>query len=205
MSDADAARAGRYLGAAISDRQVTEMTGLARGLIADGHLCDAEINFLHKWLAASDGVHSHPLLGALIRRVEAAVADGVIDDDERRDLHDTLSRLTGSDFELGEVLKATTLPLDDPAPALTFAGQRYCFTGTFTFGKRRDCEAEVLARGGKCGAIALSTNVLVIGEYATASWAQSSFGRKIEQAAEWRTEGAPIRIVSEQHWRQHLI
>lgn len=200
----DAARAGRYLGPAICDRQVTELTGLARGLIADGKLCDTEISFLHRWLAATEGVHSHPMISLLIDRIEASLADGIIDDEERADLHDTLNKLTGSDFELGEVLKSTTLPLCDPAPELTFAGQRYCFTGTFSFGKRKDCEAEVVARGGRCGAVAWSTNVLVIGEYATESWAQSSFGRKIEQAVEWRKEGAPIRIVSEEHWRRHL-
>ncbi|RCW84869.1 BRCT domain-containing protein [Paracoccus lutimaris] len=200
----DAARAGRYLGAAICDRQVTELTGIARGLIADGHLSDAEIVFLHKWLAANEGVHSHPMVSRLIQRIEESAADKVIDEDERRDLHDTLNRLTGNDFELGEVLKSTTLPLDNPAPALTFERQRYCFTGTFVTGTRKQCEAEVISRGGRCGTIAWSTNVLVIGEYATASWAQSSFGRKIEQAVEWQNQGSPIRIVSEAHWRQHI-
>ncbi len=40
--------------------------------------------------------------------------------------------------------------------------------------------------------------------YATESWAQSAFGRKIEKAAEMRAGGHAIRIVGEAHWVEQM-
>ena len=201
----DEARAGKFLKQRMGERQIHELIGIARGLLADGQLSDGEIEFLHRWLAASDGARANPLVAQLVGRLDAALVDGIIDDDERADLFSTMQALTANDFELGETLKATTLPLCDPAPDLDFAGSRLCFTGTFTFGTRKECEAAALALGAICGSLTQKTQYLVIGEYATESWKHSSFGNKIVQAAEWRASGIPISIVSEQHWRQFLV
>lgn len=198
------ARAGRYSEARLNDRQVTELIGLARGLIADGRLNDPEIQFLHKWLVASGGVSQNPLVAKILSRIEEILEDGIVDDDERGDLFETLQAFAGNDFEVGEILKSTTLPLCDPAPELFFEGARFTFTGTFVFGKRRDCEATAVEGGAVAGSLTQKTTFLVIGEYATDSWAQSSFGRKIEKAAGWRDAGIPISIISEAHWRKAI-
>jgi hypothetical protein len=62
----------------------------------------------------------------------------------------------------------------------------------------------VEARGAISGSLTKSTDVLVIGCYATESWKHSSFGNKIMKAAEMRNKGVPISIVSEEHWKAHL-
>jgi NAD-dependent DNA ligase len=140
----------------------------------------------------------------LYRRVSQILADGVVDEDEKAELLDTLNRFSDGDFELGEVLKPASLPLNEPPPQLSFAGQRYCFTGTFNYGQRKDCEQAVLTRGAAIGSITQKTNVLVIGIYCTESWKHSSFGLKIMKACGWRDEGFPIVIVSEPHWVKYL-
>lgn len=66
------------------------------------------------------------------------------------------------------------------------------------------CEAAIEALGGLAGSLRKTTDVLVIGAYATESWKQSSFGAKILRAAEMRAQGAPIAIVSDAHWTLHL-
>lgn len=132
------------------------------------------------------------------------LADGVADMEERAELLDTLNRFSSRDFELGEVLKATTLPLCDPCPTLSFPGRSYCFTGTFSYGQRRHCEQAVVDRGGEAGSLTRKTHVLVIGCYATESWKHSAFGNKIVKASELRDAGVPISIVSEAHWATHL-
>lgn len=200
----DQARAGKFLGQRMGEKQIHELIGIARGLLADGHLNDGEIDFLHRWLAASDSARANPLVSQLVARLDSAMADGVIDETERADLFSTMQALTANDFELGEVLKSSTLPLCDPAPDLAFSNARLCFTGTFTYGKRSECEAISAAMGAICGSLTQKTRYLVIGEYATDSWKHSSFGNKIMQAVEWRDSGIPISIVSEQHWRQFL-
>jgi NAD-dependent DNA ligase len=194
----------RVGGERISSRQVDELIGIARGISADGELNQAEVEFLQKWLAANVTVSDQPVIRTLYSRVNEVLGDGIADLDECRDLLATLDQFCSGDFELGEVLKATTLPLCDPAPALTFGGRAYCFTGTFNYGKRQTCEQAVVERGGRCGSLNQRTDVLVIGVYATDSWKHSTFGNKIIKACEWRDGGIPISIVSEQHWAAHL-
>lgn len=194
----------RLGGDRITARQVDELVGLARGVAADGDLNLAEVEFLQKWLAANLAVSDQPLIGTLYRRINDVLADGRLDAEEKTLLLDTLDSFSSRDFELGEVLKSSTLPLCDPAPSLSFAGRSYCFTGTFIYGQRKACEAAVVERGGRVGGLGRKTNVLVIGAYATESWKHSSFGNKILQACEWREQGWPIAIVSEQHWTRHL-
>jgi len=185
----------------VNERQVFELMGIARGVIADGNLNNAEIDFLQKWLVANDAVKKNPVIAHVLRLVNAILADGIVDADERSELSGTLLALTGNNFELGELLKATTLPLCDPAPNITFPGMRFTFTGTFTFGTRQDCENAVEALGATTGrTVTKMPGFLVIGEYATDDWQHSSFGRKIEKAFDFRRLGAPISIISEAHW-----
>jgi hypothetical protein len=175
-------------GSRISSRQIDELIGIARGVAADGTLNQGEIEFLQKWLAANAEISDQPVLRVLYRRINEILSDGVVDADECRDLLDTLNNFSSRDFELGEVLKSSTLPLCNPAPHLTFASTAYRFTGTFNYGNRKDCHQAVMNRGGFFGSLTKKTNVLVVGLYATESWKHSSFGNKILKACKWRDE-----------------
>ena len=188
----------------ISDRQLDEMVGLARGLCADGIINVAEVEFLQKWLAATASVLSQPIFVTLYERITEILSDGAVTADECAELFATLNAFADTDFELGEVLKSTTLPLCQPAPAIRFRGQWFCFTGKFIFGERNKCQEAVIQRGGLAGNLTQRTDVLVIGAYATDSWKHSSFGEKILKAVEMRESGFPISIVSEEHWNECL-
>lgn len=188
----------------IESRQVDELVGLARGLIADGSINEAEVMFLEGWLANNLSISGYPLIRTLYTRVQTILADGITDQEECADLLSALTAFTAGDAELGEASKSSTLPLCNPQPPLIFEGFLYCFTGTFSFGQRKACESAVVERGGLCGSLSKKTRVLVIGSYATESWKHSSFGNKIMKAVEYRDAGYPISIVSEQHWAQYL-
>jgi NAD-dependent DNA ligase len=190
--------------ARVDDRQVNEVIGMAHGIIADGQVNQQEIEYLFKWLVANLEVGQNPVVILLFQRIKAALSDGQFDAEESRELLELLTRFAGGNFEMGETLKASTLPLCDPQPQIEFEGSRFCFTGTFAFGSRRDCEAAVADRGGTVGAVSKQTRYLVIGAYATESWMHSSFGRKIEQAVEFRSKGLPISIVEENHWVKQM-
>lgn len=194
----------RLNGDRLQSRQVDELVGLARGLIADGAISQNEVRCLESWLAANLSISHQPLIALLYHRVRDILADGVADKEECDDLLSTLISFTAGDAELGEAPKSTTLPLCQPAPTLIFEGKQYCFTGTFSFGQRKHCEEAVMGRGAIAGSLTKKTNVLVIGAYATESWKHSSFGNKILKAADMRAQGVAISIVSEQHWVGHL-
>ncbi|HEY5723717.1 MAG TPA: BRCT domain-containing protein [Allosphingosinicella sp.] len=200
----DEERFNRYGHDRITSRQVDELTGLARGLCADGVLNRAEVEFLQTWLAANSAITGNPVITELYSRVADVLSDGVLDPTEQQELLQTLKDFSGNDVELGEALKSTSLPLCDPAPPLTFPRRNYCFTGTFSYGRRPLCEQAVAERGGSFGNLTRRTDVLVIGIYATESWKHSAFGHKIMKASEMRDAGVPIALVSEEHWRRHL-
>ncbi len=201
MRETDANRLG---GQRIQARQINELVGIARGLAADGVLNDAEVEFLQSWLAANSCVSSQPVLRPLYRRINEVLADDQVGEEERSELLDALQGFTGGAIELGEALRSAKLPLCDPLPALSFQGRAYCFTGTFNFGKRSECESATVARGAEVGALTKKTDVLVVGAYVTESWRHSSFGNKILKAAEYRDRGVPIAIVPEAHWTKYL-
>jgi len=186
--------------ARIDDRLANELVGIARGVLADGKISQAEAEYLEKWLIANKGVTSNPVIATLLARVEIMLKDGILDASESAELFDALNSFVGGDFEAGELLKSTTLPLDDPPPLIICEDMRFCFTGTFAFGSRKDCEAVVEGRGGSAGGLTSKTNYLVIGFYATDSWIQSSYGRKIEKGVAFREKGKTIAIVGESHW-----
>jgi hypothetical protein len=189
-----------YGGARLNDRQINELIGLAHGLIADGEVNQAEAEYLQKWLVANRDVSDNPVTANLLCRVNAMLADGFLDAQESKELFDTLRKFSGGDFELGEVLKACELPLDEPPPVILCPTKSFCFTGTFAFGTRKECEKAVEGKGGKCGSLTHKTNFLVIGVYATGSWKHSSYGLKIENAVKMKQEGVPIAIIGETHW-----
>lgn len=190
-----------YNRAQICDRQVNELIGLARGIVADQMVNQAEAESLLAWLVANQAACSNPVISTLMERIYGVLSDGVLDSEEAAELLGLLNELVGGNMEIGEALKATNLPLDTPPPKIIFEDRTFCFTGTFAFGSRRECEAAVTDRGGKVGSVNLRTNYLVIGAYATMSWAHSAYGRKIEKAVDYREGGkAPIAILGESYW-----
>jgi NAD-dependent DNA ligase len=74
-------------------------------------------------------------------------------------------------------------------------------TGMFESGSRANVAALIEAFGGSVAAdVRATTDYLLIGSVASASWAHSSYGRKIECAVEMRTKGHPVAIICETHW-----
>jgi len=187
----------------VVDRNIDELIGFARGILADGKVDQNEAESLQKWLVAISG-SEHPILHNLLIRVNQMLEDGVLDDEESAELFETLNELTGSNFEKGEILKSTTLPLDKPEPEVKFNDSTFCCTGTFETGTRKEVEEIIINNGGKPSTLNSSTSYLVIGAYATDSWAHSSYGRKIEKALSFKQKGKDIKIISEHHLLKFL-
>jgi len=185
-------------------RQVDELIGLAKGLVADGKIVNAELEFLVRWLVANREIVRDPLVSGLYRQVQAMLSDGVFTDEERGELFTILQQFGSRPMEDGEPMLASELPFSKPLPEMGFAGWRYCFTGTFLFGTREACEAAVTERGAVAGSLTKNTDALVVGHYATESWLHSPYGRKIMKATEMRQGGHRIAIVPEEHWNGFL-
>lgn len=190
------------------DRTHDELTGLCRGVLADGHVSEQEAEFLMDWIARNAAFTAGWPFDMLYTRLATILADGAMDADESADLHDTLVRFVGGEaFDpIAETASlSTALPLDDPPPAVAFEHCCFVVTGTFSYGPRK----AVISAIEKCGGIVAANvsrhvNYLIVGELGSRDWAHSNAGRKIEKAMDLRRSGTALAIIGEAHFRQAL-
>lgn len=182
-------------------RSFESLLGIAAGLVADGALNDREIHFLSTWLSENEALSDTWPGAVVLKRVREVLADGVITDDERQYLLDTLTQLVGGDFSTDGAMPTTSsqLPLDHSA-VLRVPDASFCFTGKFLFGTRASCERAVESRGGRVATIQRTLDYLVIGELSSRDWKYSAFGTKIETAMRLKADGNPLHIISEAQW-----
>jgi len=191
------------------DRLVDELIGLCRGVLADGHVCKAEAQFLADWLSRNAAVaHVYPF-NKLIERLRDALADGVLDEEEEAALLHALVGLVGGEAagEYGSqsASRSSDLPINAPPPTPINYLAQFVVTGTFAFGPRVRVIEEITKRGGTVNtAVSKKVSYLIVGDIGSRDWIHSSYGRKIEKAVQFRDEGCPIALVSEGHWASHL-
>ena len=189
----------------MADRQIDQLIGLAQGILADGIVSQAESEMLQAWLRANQAT-DHPYIARLLDQVERVLADGVLDEDEGRELHDALMTWTGGGGLHGEEPTTASLPLDPSPRTVLITDNIFVFTGTGIFGSRRMMhDATVRAGGAVERNVTKRTNFVVLGTYVTPAWAHQSFGRKIEKAMDYRDQkGTGLIIVHEDDWIQAL-
>jgi len=198
-----------YRNSEIKDRNIDELLGLCRGIIADGETNQREAEFLRNWIEnnfSRRDLMVYPLK-TLYWRLMGMLQDGILDDEESRELFEILERYTGECSIIKEARQFTsTLPLDLPMPEVKIKGSQFVFTGAFTIGTRKACETLIKDLGGEYKkAPTLKTDYLVIGLLGSEDWIHSSYGRKIEKAVELRDERKTgISIISEEHFIRFL-
>lgn len=191
----------------VTDKQVDELLGIIKGVMADGFIDLREVQFLATWMEANRGAFDCWPANVLYPRIAKALADGKIDLEEERELMTLLLNAVGGNTApiYGHASDSTSLPFNDPNPAVAFEGKSFCFTGAFNAGTRDWCQKQVTERGGiPSDSITKKLNYLVIGEIGSRDWRHSTFGRKIEKAVSYRDTGVPLVIIGEQHWHSHL-
>ncbi|APG04930.1 hypothetical protein BJI69_14205 [Luteibacter rhizovicinus DSM 16549] len=189
------------------DRSTNELLGICRGILADGEVNRTEAKFLLDWLDRHVEFAQHFPYNVLYPRVAEALADGVLDLDEERDLLEALTATVGGEIAHpnGANSLSTELPYDEPLPTILHSASVFVVTGTFTFGKRAAvCEAIEARHGVVRAAVSGSTDYVIVGEIGSRDWLHSSYGRKIQEAADFRQQGKMISIVPERHWSGSL-
>lgn len=189
-----------------ADRDIQELLGLMKGILADGVVTDSEVVALAEWAGSHPWAHDQWPVNAVVDRLNLILADGVIEPKEREELKELLERATGERPDASTAMNgATRLPLDEPVPEIVFPDRIFVLTGKFAFGTRRRCEDAVVERGGRTApGVTKRTDFLVIGTLASSQWALSSYGRKIEKGVALRESGTPLAIVAEEEWRRAL-
>lgn len=203
---------GAHVGAirAIETQRIKKATehllGICSGLTADGHISESEVHFLRNWISNNADIAEDWPGIVIAQRINEILADGIITADERMDLLDTLRELSGNRYaETGTAATdCPVIPIDDD-PCIFFRDMSFCLTGRFLWGTRASCERVILNLGGTViDNVTKRMNYLVIGAMIEPQWAHTTYGRKIEQAMQYREKGAEISIVTEQQWTAAL-
>ena len=185
----------------INDRAIDELIGLSRGVIADKIVSQEEAEFLQSWMQENISYCQDPIINQLYRRVKEMLLDGKLDKDEQQELLQILAEFTGESTVDHPSVIAASLPLCKPHPKVHFGEEVFCFTGKFAYGPRKLCHELTEELGGRTSkGVTLSTSYLVVGTFCSRDWAHTSYGRKIEKAAQQRQRNGYPRIISEDHW-----
>lgn len=187
-------------------REVDELIGLCKGIVADGLVNIDEARFLQGWLESNQESRAVWPCTVLYPRIRAMLKDGTLQDDEERDLLRLLVQVAGGNPQSLDAHSLTsTLPLNHPAPNVLIPTKSFCFTGKFLYGSRTRCAEAILNRDGTVmEGITKDLDYLVIGVIGSRDWLHSTYGRKIEKAVNYRDSGVPIAIVAEEQFVQAL-
>jgi hypothetical protein len=185
------------------DRAADQLIGICSGISADGVVNKDEAKFLSAWIAEHREVCSIFPGAILAERLASIMADGIINDEELKDLLQTLQQISGNHFtDTGAASPDSPAIQADTPDVIEFAGRRFCLTGKFVFGTRATCEGATSKLGAICHSdVTLKTDYLVIGSLVSPDWRHETYGRKIERAMGLRDEGylKPI-IITEEQW-----
>lgn len=190
----------------LNDRAIDELIGICRGIIADRKVNQQEAEFLLSWMENNAPHKRDPIINTLYWRIEEMLRDDVLNKDEQEELFYILNEFTGETSVEHPNLLSSSLPLCSPEPDVLFSNKNFCLTGKFAYGPRRLCEAVVVERGGYTSSgVSGRTDYLVIGTFCSRDWIHTSYGRKIETAAEMRKTTGGINIISEDLWAEYAF
>ena len=201
-------RAKIFRGPHMKDRNIDELIGIAKGVLADGIVSKEEVAFMIEWIEShfDDTTRNTYPINTIYDRLLTVLADNKLTATEAEDIKTLLNLFTGGTPVTKQVLEMSSqLPLCHPAPEIIFKDKLFCFTGAFTIGTRTQCEAIVKSLGGKTAkGVSGKLDYLVIGIIGSGAWIHSSYGRKIEKAVEYRDNGKGLNIISEEHFIKFL-
>jgi NAD-dependent DNA ligase len=178
-----------------------ELLGLARGLMADEELTNSEIRFLHEWLEDRHLMTSSFPGNIIHQRIKDVLEDGVITEEERSHLVETLNMLIEDQLEdLAEQVDLTELWFDEIG-LIEFKQARFCLTGNFVYGPQDVCKTAIEQRGGIVKpSVGDEIEFLVVGGLGVDEWRTGGLGTEIERAMRLRASGKSVKIIPEDSW-----
>lgn len=179
-----------------------ELIGILTGITSDKKIVHSEFDTVIRWLNENPKVSDRWPFTLISKRINQILEDGVIEDEELKGFYQLCKDISGNEFsETGYANAFTTEVETTELDYLPKNWERICFTGGFISGTRsyqkklaEELELTVVKN------VTKTLNVLVLGSFANINWINTSFGRKIQMAQEYRAKNIDISIITEQTW-----
>jgi NAD-dependent DNA ligase len=181
------------------ERKIDQMVGFLGGIASDGVLNDDEIMAMAEWLNKNYSLREVWPVSIVANRVELILEDGVITNEERQDLLETVNQLISNEADVeGPAFEASTEVWEDDIDSLEIAGSMFCLTGDFVSGDCSGIDTMLKCMGADTMSnVNKKTDYLVIGTLASRDWLYTSHGRKIEKALLLKREDSSIKVITE--------
>ena len=184
-----------------------ELHGLLQGIIADGVVNQEELQHLHAWLDEHEHLRRMWPFDEIEALIVGVLGRGAIDPDQQRILLDFFGHFCewrGSQSP-GEIQVAAT-GVCAVCPAIEFTQRKFCLTGTSQRYFRSHFEKVIMDLGGvvKKG-VTRDLDYLILGAEGNPCWAYSCYGRKVEQAMNYRRAGSLLLIVHENDFHDAIV
>ena len=183
------------------------LQGILHGIMSNNEITDIEVRHLDNWLQENDHLKGYYPYDEITSLILSVLEDNVITKDERDQLKVIFSEFidqskkTNIDFDKIQELKET-YHLDGITtsnPDISFENNYFCITGKFANHKRSDVAKVIEDLNGNISKnVSHKTNYLIVGSDGNKCWAYSCYGRKVEQATNFRKEGMNIQIIKEE-------
>lgn len=194
---------GAYYNRAGNDLQ--RLQGILAGAFADHRINQKEVLVLRTWLNEHEHLAGCWPYDEICSVLSKVLADGQIDDREEKMLLHVFE-----DFVVGPEKRSLLNPdLENEdeqkfmgvcavRPTVTFDGRVFSYTGESKRSTPTEIQRVVEHKGGAfAGALSEKVDYLVVGAEGNPCWALACYGRKIEQASQYRRSGLKITIVHE--------
>ncbi len=191
-----------YYDGVTADLQLLQ--GICHGILADGKINDQEVKGLQKWMDENDHLATYYPYDELYTVLQQILKDGIVDEGEKVLLKAYFNQFVRlNDDQLTEKIKEETAAtkisgLCSVDPDLSVDGKKFCITGKLSRGTRADLTRRIEDLGGICcSTTTKDTNYLIVGDSGNPAWAFACYGRKVEQAINWRKKGSQVVLVHE--------
>ena len=179
------------------------LQGILGGIVADGEITKDELNGLQDWLDEHEHLRTLWPYDELQSLIMSVLQDGVIDEEEHRQLLQFFGEFM--EFRGHHALEMTesegpslVTGVCAACPEIAFTDRRFCFTGTSERYTRKAFAEKIVQRGAVFSkSVTRDTDYLMIGGAGNPCWAYTCYGRKVEQAIQYRKQGCSIILVHE--------
>lgn len=158
---------------------------ILKSISADGVLTTEEVAVLEDWMISNQTLEGNYPFDKVFRTVRQATQDGVLDNQEKKEMLDLFNRITDpvGHTECG---------------CFDIRGKVFCLTGEFKAGGRGVIEAHLVSLGGVASkSVTKKTDYLIVGEFGSDAWSAGNYGTKVKKAMELQEKGCSIEIVKE--------